>query len=139
MSPERIARRFYELFNDRRLDEAERLVDACATFHYVPTRQRLIGRAGYRALTAAWLQAFNDAQLEIVSIKKDHEALVVTVTGRGTLTGDLGLGERVTLPATGRRAELEFRDRLVITDGLIVESQLDFDVEEMKKRLLGDS
>jgi hypothetical protein len=48
------------------------------------------------------------------------------------------LGERVVIAPTGRRAELPFQDRLVIKEGLILESELNFDLEEMKKRLLGE-
>lgn len=138
MTPEQIARRYYELFNDRRIDEAKELVDTQATFHYVPTRQRLVGRAGYQALATAWLTAFEDAQLDIRAIRVvDHDSVEVEFLGRGTHTGDLVLGDTLVIPATGRSAELPFHDRLTIRDGQIVEAQLDFDVEEMKRRLLG--
>ena len=130
-----IARRFYELFNSRELKEAEKLVDPHAIFHYVPTRQRLIGRAGYRALASAWIQAFPDAHLEIVAIVDEGHAFTVAFSGRGTLTGELNLGDHLVIRPTGRVAELPFRDRIVINDGLIVESRLDFDVEEMKRLL----
>jgi hypothetical protein len=134
-----IARRYYAFFNERRLDEAERLVDPYAVFHYVPTKQRLIGRAGYRALAAAWLAAFRDARLEIQSLKTEGAGIVhVEFLGHGTHTGELVLGEHLVIPPTERTTELPFRDRLTITDGLIVESELDFDVLELKKRLLGE-
>jgi len=135
MTPEQIARLFYQYFNERRLDEAAQLVDPQAVFHYVPTRQRLVGRA--RALVAAWLHAFEDARLDIQTIVADGAGVRVEFIGRGTHTGDLVLGDTVSIPATGRAAHLPFRDRLVIRDGLIVSSELDFDVEEMKRRLLG--
>ena len=138
MNAREIAHRYYALFNGRRLDEAERLVDPYAVFHYVPTKQRLIGRAGYRALAAAWLVAFEDARLEIQSMKRNSNGLLeVEFLGRGTHTGELVLGEHVIIPPTERTVELPFRDRLTINDGLIVESQLDFDIIELKKRLLG--
>ena len=137
MTRERIARQFYELFNERRFDEAELLVDPYAIFHYLPTRQRLIGRAGYRALAGAWITAFADARLEILSIVAADDALSIRFVGHGTLTGELVLGDRLVIAPTGRSAQLPFDDRMVITDGLIVESQLDFNVEEMKRQLLG--
>lgn len=135
MTRERIARKFYQFFNERQFDEAERLVDPYATFHYVPTRQRLIGRAGYRALAAAWIHAFKDAQLDIASILSEGDALVVSFVGRGTFTGELVLGERLVIAPTHHSAELPFSDRLIIENGLILESELDFDIEEMKHRL----
>jgi predicted ester cyclase len=137
MTPVQIARLFYQYFNERRLDEAAELVDPQVSFHYVPTRQRLVGRAGYRALVAAWLQAFEDAQLEIQSVAADGGIVRVDFIGRGTHTGDLVLGDAMSVPATGRNANLPFRDRLDIRDGLIISSELDFDLEEMKRRLLG--
>ena len=47
------------------------------------------------------------------------------------------LGDSLRLPATGRGAELPFRNLLEIHNGIIISVELDFDVEEMKGRLLG--
>ena len=135
---EPLARRYYRLFNERRLDEAGLLVDRQAAFHYLPTRQRLIGRAGYRALVAAWLNAFEDAYLDITAVRViDNSTCDVEFIGSGTHTGDLVLGEWVTIPATGRAADLPFRDRLRFQNGLVVSSELAFDLAEMRRRLLG--
>jgi len=38
MSSEETARLYYQLFNERRLDEAGQLIDPQAVFHYLPTR-----------------------------------------------------------------------------------------------------
>lgn len=137
-APIAIARRFYELFNDRRLDAAAELVDTQAEFRHIPTRQRLIGRAGYRALAAAWLTAFEDARLEVTTVRSvDDTTVVVEFTGHGTHTGDLVLGEAITIPATGRAAQLPFRDTLYFRNGLVVRSELDFSIDELKERLCG--
>ena len=135
---EKLVRRYYQLFNERKLDEAAVLVDRQATFHYIPTRQRLIGRAGYRALVAAWLNAFEDGHLDITSVTvlNDHTVQVEFI-GRGTHTGDLVLGEAMTIPATGKAAQLPFTDLLEIRNGVIVSAELDFNAEEMRRRLLG--
>ena len=140
MSSEDIVRLYYQLFNERRFDEAGQLVDPQAVFHYIPTRQRLMGRAGYRALVAVWVIAFEDAQLDVQSLRTEADGtVVVDFIGRGTHTGDLVLGEALSLPATGRSARLPFRDTLELRDGLIASSQLDFDVGEMKRMLLGSA
>src|SRR5688572_4467817 len=98
------------------------LVHPEATFHYVPTRQCLMGRAGYRALAAAWLIAFDDARLDVDSIARiDDHTVVVEFTGRGLHSGDLVMGESMTIPATGRSAELKFRDTLEIRDGFVMQ------------------
>ena len=138
MTPERIARRYYELFNARRLDEAAAMVDDQAIYYYLPTRQRFIGREGFHAIMGMWLNAFEDAQLEIVSaLALNDHSVQIEFLGKGTHTGDLVLGESVRLPATGRTAELPFRNLLEIHNGIIISVELDFDVEEMKRRLLG--
>lgn len=137
MNAEQIARRYYQLFNERRFSEAAELVDAQAVFHYVPTRQRLVGRAGYRALAAAWLTAFENGYVEIRAAHAlDEHTVDVDLLGRGTHTGDLVLGEAVTIPATHRTAALPFRERVTTRDGRIVAIALDFDMQEMKRLLL---
>jgi hypothetical protein len=136
MTPEKIVRRYYQLINERRLDDAAALVDGHAVFHYVPTRQRFVGRDGFRKLMAFWLSAFEDAQLQLLSVLplNDH-AVQIEFLGKGTHTGDLALGEAGTLPATGRTAELPFRNLLEIHNGIITGVELDFDVQELKRRL----
>lgn len=138
MTHEHLARLYYRLFNERRLDEAAQLVHPHASFRYVATRQHLIGRAGYRALVKGWLNAFEDAHLEIISLKivEDH-VVKVELLGRGTHVGDLVLGEALTIPATGVAGKLMFRETLDIRDDLIVNVQLEFDLEQLKNQLLG--
>ena len=137
MSPEQLARQYYRLFNDRDLDGAGQLVDRAASFRYLPSKQHLIGKAGYRALAAMWLNAFEDGRLEIVSLKKaGHDTVVVELLGRGTHTGDLVLGEALTIPATGVAGALPFRETLRIRNGTIVDVELDFDIAELQRQLL---
>ena len=138
MTPQETARKYYQYFNERRLDDAGLLVHPQAVFRYVPTGQRLVGRAGYRALAAAWLIAFEDAELELASVTRvDAHRVAVHFVGRGTHTGELTLGESLTIPATGRRTQLDFQETLEVRDGLITRSELEFDVEAMKEALLG--
>ena len=140
MSPEQIARQYYRLFNERKLDAAGQLVDRGASFRYLPSKQRLIGRAGYRALAAMWLNAFADGQLEVASLlQTDDDTVVVEIVGRGTHTGDLVLGDAVTIPATGVTGALPFRETLRIRNGSIVDVELDFNIDELKRQLLRGS
>ena len=140
MSSEQIARRYYGFFNERNLEAAVQLVDRAASFRYVPSKQRLIGRAGYRALAAMWLNAFEDGQLEITALTlTGDDTVVVEILGRGTHTGDLVLGDALTIPATGVAGALRFRETLRIREGSIVDVELVFDIEEMKRQLLGSA
>lgn len=135
-TPIGIARQYYRYFNERRFDEAGELVHPEATFHYVPTKQHLVGRAGYRALIAAWLIAFEDARIEITSIKQiDEHTVQVDFIGRGTHSGDLVLGENFSIPASGVQAEIPFRDILTFRSGFIIGSRFEFDAEQLQARL----
>lgn len=138
MTPTTIARRYYQYFNERRFDEAGEFVHPEAVFTYVPTKQRLIGRAGYRALVAAWMIAFEDAYLEVTSIQQvDDHTIRTEFIGHATHTGELTLGEAFVLPATGTRAELRFTDDLTFRNSYIVEARLEFDLAELYQRLTG--
>src|SRR5688572_31065549 len=101
MTTEQLVRLYYDHFNKRRLDAALEFVDPQAVFHTLPTRQRLVGHAGYRALVAAWLHAFTDAQLVIQTLHVAGNVADVDFLGHGTHTGDLVLGDALSVPATG--------------------------------------
>ena len=134
--PEPLARRYYELFNARQFDEAERLVSPTAVFRYPHSREHVVGRAGYRELVRLWVQAFPDAVAEIWRLAERGEGIVeVDIVGRGTHHGPLSFGGPLTLPPTGKIAELLIRDTLEIRDGQIVVSTFQFDVKEMLRRL----
>lgn len=136
LSPEQLVRRYYRLFNERRLDEAEQLVDPEASFYDVPTKQRFIGRAGYRELASAWLAAFPDARIGVTSVRRiDHETVYLEFKGRGTHAGDLVLGDALIVPATGHAASLVFQNMLRVRNGQIVRVRFDFDLQELRRRL----
>jgi predicted ester cyclase len=138
ISPEPLVRRYYRLFNERRLDEAEQLVDPQASFYYVPTKLRFIGRAGYRELASAWLAAFPDARIGVTSLRRvDPETVCLEFKGRGTHAGDLVLGDALRLSATGRAASLVFQNTLRVRHGRIVRVRFDFDLHELRRRLSG--
>jgi len=136
MTAEQVVRLHYRYFNERRLDDAVALVDPQAVFHTLPTRQRLVGLAGYRAMVSAWLHAFTDARLEIQTLIMHGATADVDFLGSGTHTGDLVLGDALSVPATGLVIELPFHDRLEIRDGHIVRAELDFDEQALRRHLL---
>lgn len=138
--PERLARRYYSLFNERRVDDAERLVSPQAVFRYPHSREHLIGRKGYRELVRLWYLAFPDAVAEISKVSSpDPSTVNVDIIGRGTHLGPLSFGGLLNLPPTGKAAEMLLRDSLRFAEGLIVESTFQFDIEEMLRRLGADS
>lgn len=137
--PDAVIRRYYELFNEREFDAAAELVAPDATFLHQPTKQRLIGRAGYRAFADSWITAFPDAQVDVTAVTAEPDGRWrAEIMGRGTHEGFLDLGE-FQLPPTSRRAELPFRQYFDIRDGLIVEAELDFDLDRMRQLLTSGS
>ena len=137
LSPDRLVRRYYEYFNARRFGDAAALIDLHATFRHGPTRQHVIGPAGYRLFAESWVRAFPDARVDVVAIRTtDNRKVTAELLGRGTHTGVLDLGE-IVFPATGRRAEFPFRHHFEIENRLIVDARLDFDLRAMQTLLAG--
>lgn len=129
-------RRYYALFNERRLDEAEQSVHPQAVFTYPMAREHLIGRAGYRDLTRRWLDGFPDARIVVTGVTPADDGTVVTDwLGEGCHQGVLDLSGMPPLPATGVRAQLPMRETVRIADGLIVSSRMEFDPAELCRRL----
>jgi steroid delta-isomerase-like uncharacterized protein len=136
MQIEALVRRYYDLFNERKLDQAERFVDPQAVFTYPVGKEHLIGRAGYRELARRWLEGFPDARADIMTVLIPDERTAVTEwIGHGTHLGTLELPGFRPLPPTGVHAQLPMREIVNIADGRIIKSRMEFDPIEMLRRL----
>lgn len=136
MQMEALVRRYYELFNQRKLDEAERFVDPQAVFTYPVGKEHLIGRAGYRELARRWIEGFPDAHVEITAvIIPDDRTIATEWIGHGTHLGNLELPGFPPLPPGGLRAQLPMREIVTIADGRIIASRMEFDPAELMRRL----
>ena len=131
-----LARRYYQLFNERQLDEAERLVDPQAVFSYPAAREHLIGRAGYRELARRWIEAFPDARVRIMHVHVS-KAMVVRayLHAEGTHRGSLDLPGLPPIAPTGRSARFPMTETSTIRNGLIVGSRLEFDPDALRRAL----
>ena len=132
---EAFTRRYYGLFNERRLDEAEALVDPQAVFSYPAAKEHFIGRAGYRELAQRWCDAFPDARLTITGVTVTGDCARAEWIGEGTHLGPLEVPGFPSVPATGRRVELPMCETIRVVNGLVVESSMAFDPWELKRRL----
>lgn len=137
LQTEVFARRYYSLFNERLLDEAERLVDPEALFSYPAAKEHVVGRAGYRELVRRWLEGFPDARIDITAVYVFEPQTAQTEwTAHGTHHGMLELPGFQPIPPSGRRASLPMRESITIRNGLIVESVMEFDPVQLQ-RVLG--
>lgn len=133
---ETLVRRYYGLFNARRFDEAARMVDPQAAFIYPVGKEHVIGRAGYRELASRWVEGFPDGRINITTVLVPDESTAVTEwIAEGTHTGALDLPGFPVLPATGRHASLPMREFLTFADRRIVACRLEFDPDELLRRL----
>jgi predicted ester cyclase len=132
---ETFARRYYALFNERRFDEAETLVHPEAIFIYPDAQEEFIGRAGYRELARRWEEAFPDADLSITDVTVVGDSACTEWIGTGTHLGTLDIPGFPTIAATLRTVQLPMCETLRVVEGLIVESRLEFDAEELRRRL----
>ena len=132
---EAFTRRYYRLFNDRRFDEAEALVDPQAVFTYPVAKEHFIGRAGYRELVVRWTEAFPDAQLSITRVQVSGDTVRTEWIGEGTHQGLLELPGLARIRATGVRAQLPMRETIRIVNRLVVQSLMEFDPGELRRRL----
>lgn len=136
MQIEALVRKYYELFNQRKLDEAERYVDPQAIFTYPVAKEHFIGRAGYRELTRRWLAGFPDARIVITTVLLPDERTVITEwVGHGTHLGTLELPGFPPLEPTGVHAHLPMREIVTLGNNRILASRMDFDPQELLRRL----
>lgn len=132
---ETFARRYYSLFNDRRFDEGEALVHPEAIFHYPDAREEFIGRAGYRELARRWEEAFPDADLSITDVNVRGESVSTEWIGTGTHLGTLDVPGFPTIAPTMRTVQLPMCETIRVVEGLVVESHLEFDAGDLRRRL----
>jgi len=136
MQIEALVRRYYEYFNQRKLEEAERFVDPQAVFTYPAAREHFIGKAGYRELARRWLKGVPDGRITITTVLVPDERTVVTeYIGQGTHLGTLELPGFPPLPATGVHTQLPMREVITLQDNRIIACRMEFDPEELMRRL----
>ena len=124
-----LIRQYYDLFNNRRLDDAAALVAADCTFVHVPTRERATGPAGYLLLATEWLSAAPDAHTAIVSITPlDEGRYCVVLRGTGHPAKRGKFSPRV--PVSGDTPSFQFTavQDVWIRDGQFASATLTYDM-----------
>jgi len=132
---ETFARRYYALFNERRFDEAESLVHPEAVFTYPAAKEHFIGRAGYRELAHRWTEAFPDAERSITDVTVIADTACTEWMFSGTHLGTLDIPGFPTIPPSMWAVQLPMCETIRVVDGLVVQSRMAFDAEELRQRL----
>jgi predicted ester cyclase len=96
----RLARTFYESWNERDFDRGAKHVAEDGALTIVGSGERFEGPDGFRHFSRMWADAFPDGRVEIDSLIEAGDRVVVEFVGRGTHTGPLvsRMGE---IPPTG--------------------------------------
>jgi steroid delta-isomerase-like uncharacterized protein len=129
-----IVKNLYTLFNQRKVDEASKLVASQCTWTNIPTGQAYVGPSGFKDFCQSWLTAFSDARVEIRNQIANEDMVVTEFTGRGTHDGPLQ-SPNGTVPATRKKLELSFVEIVKLESGKIVEARAYFDSATLMRQL----
>jgi steroid delta-isomerase-like uncharacterized protein len=131
---ERLARRFYEAWNERNFDEIAEATAPDATLTVVGSGDTFEGPDGSRAYNTMWADGFPDGTCTVDRVIAAGDHVVVEFTGRGTHTGTLrtSMGE---IPATGRSLTLQLCDVIEFKDGKVQSQKSYFDTGSMMAQL----
>ena len=136
LQTEIFARRYYECFNLREFDTGERFIDPQAVFTYPQSAQQFIGRAGYRELVRRWVSAFPDSNVSVINVRVTNGEIACTEwVAHGTHLGTLTLPGLTPIPPTGIHTCLKIRETIRVINAMIVESVVEFDPEDLRRRL----
>jgi len=130
----KIARGFYDGFNNRNFANVQKLVDNNAQFQIIPFGAKFSGKEGYLQLAQSWANAFSDGQCHITNIAAGEDWAVVEFAGRGSQDGTLMSPEGDIMP-TGKSVDIPFCDVFKIKNGKIVSHNSYFDSSTMMKQL----
>jgi steroid delta-isomerase-like uncharacterized protein len=117
---------FNDAFNARNVDAAVALCTPNVQIANVANGATFSGPDGVRQFFQGWTTAFPDGKVQNTSIVADDQRGVVEFTGHGTQTGPLE-GPGMTIPATGKPAEIRFIAICEMQQGKIASMRLYFD------------
>jgi steroid delta-isomerase-like uncharacterized protein len=92
------------------------------------------GQKGYQQFNQRWIDAFSDGKVEITNLVSFENQIVVEYIGRGTHDGDL-TGTMGTVPATGKRVELQLCDVLEFRSEQVIRGRTYYDSMSLLKQL----
>jgi len=141
VSPHDLIRRYYQLYNERRIVEAAELFAPDAVLEHAPYGAPPVrGGAGYIESAERSFVAFPDAHLDVVGIQSHGESMYdVDLVATGTHQGLLDLGGYGRFEATGMHVRVPHREVIEIRDGRIAYASVTLDVDSLLAQLNGRS
>jgi hypothetical protein len=136
-SPDELIRRYYQLYNERRIQEAAELFSPDAVLEHAPYGgPPARGGAGYIASAELSFVAFPDAHLDVLAIEPQGESMYdVDLLATGTHQGLLDLGGYGRFEPTGLHVRVPHREVIEIRDGLIAYASVTLDVDSLLAQL----
>ena len=133
-SNEDLARRIYEMWNERNFDGIAEVTAPDALLTIVGSGDTFEGIEGARKFNEMWADGFPDGQVTVDRVFESGDHVVAEVTGRGTHTGTLAtsMGD---IPATGRSLTLQLCDILEFKNGKVQSQKTYFDTGSMMAQL----
>ena len=129
-----LAKSLYELFNQRKVDEAAKNLTSNATWTNTSTGETFQGQSGFKTFCQGWITAFSDARADIQIQFASDTHVVTEFIGRGTHDGPLK-SPQGSIPPTKKKINVKFCEILQITNGKVSEGRLYFDTATMMRQL----
>lgn len=129
-----LTKSLYQLFNERKLDEAVKHVASDCVWISTPTGETFRGPSGFKEFAQGWITAFSNARVDIKQQIANDDWVVTEFMGRGTHDGPMK-SPQGTVQATRMKLDLPFCEVLRLKDGKVVEGRLYFDALTMMRQL----
>lgn len=121
------AKRFYQLFNERRFEIAKTMLNPRVHWDNVTTGEGFDGADGMEAFWQGWCDMFEDAKVVIEHLDADDDGVVTEFFGTGTHTGPI-VTPFGTVQPTGKKIRVRFCDCMRIRADKIDGGRLYFDM-----------
>jgi steroid delta-isomerase-like uncharacterized protein len=122
---------FYDNWRDGKVNESRSLFTDDAV---IVTPAGTFGIDAHEQMGQAFMAAFPDSHMDVSRMVSIGEEVWVTGSFRGTQTGDL-VGERGTIPASGKAIDLPFAEVFTIRDGRIARQETYWDQMTMMAQI----
>ena len=132
-----LIRRYYQLYNERRIQEVAELFAPDAVLEHAPYGgPPARGGGGYVTSAERSFVAFPDAHLDVLGIQPHGESTYdVDLLATGTHKGLLDLGGYGRFEPTGLYVRVPHREVIEIRDGLIAYASVTLDVDNLLGQL----